>query len=67
MAKIILWFQIRALEASAQGQVDVLRMPLAEEYRGKVFKSHMNTLAEITRLKAEYRRIKRGNGVRAWA
>lgn len=66
MKTIMLWLQIRALEATAQGQADVLHLVTGEQ-RERVKWAHMNTLAEITRLKAEYRRIRRGAGVRAWA
>lgn len=60
-----LWLQIRALEAFAQGQQDTLAMVADDSTRQRMKWQHMNTLAEITRLKAERRRIKRGDGIKA--
>lgn len=62
---ICLWFHIRALEATAQGQMDALPLVRCEETRCKIAFAHMRVLVEIDRLKAERRRIKRGNGIRA--
>ena len=62
---ICLWFRIRALEAFAQGQQDTLALVADVETRQRMTFQHMNVLAEITRLKAERRRIKRGAGISA--
>jgi len=63
--RFFLWIKIRALEATAQGQQDVLALVSDTERRGRIQVAHMGTLAEITRLKSEYRRLQRGAGIRA--
>lgn len=65
MKLIILWFRIRALEAFAQGQQDTLALVADGETRLRMTMQHDSVLSEITRLKAERRRIKRGAGIRA--
>lgn len=65
MKLIILWFRIRALEAFAQGQQDTLALVADGETRLRMTMQHDSVLSEITRLKAELRRIKRGSGIRA--
>ncbi|MFM7010865.1 MAG: hypothetical protein ACKO0Z_16340 [Betaproteobacteria bacterium] len=64
MRLIILWFQIRAQEAFIQGQIDTLPL-LRGEVRNRAYIAHKNAEAELLRLKSEYRRIKRGNGISA--
>ena len=58
MKLIILWFRIRALEAFAQGQQDTLAFVADGETRLRMTMQHDSVLSEITRLKAERRRIK---------
>lgn len=65
MKLIVLWFRIRALEAFAQGQQDTLALVADGETRLRMTMQHDSVLSEITRLKAERRRIKRGAGIRA--
>lgn len=65
MKLVILWFRIRALEAFAQGQQDTLALVADGETRLRMTMQHDSVLSEITRLKAERRRIKRGSGIRA--
>lgn len=65
MKLIILWFRIRALDAFAQGQQDTLALVADGETRLRMTMQHDSVLSEITRLKAERRRIKRGAGIRA--
>jgi hypothetical protein len=62
---ISLWIQIRALEATADGQSVTLHLVAETDTRHRLQMRHVELLAEITRLKSEYRRIKRGNGIRA--
>lgn len=59
-----IWIQIRALEATAQGQQEVIELLRDQETLDKVCVANLTTLAEIDRLKAEYRRVRRGNGLR---
>lgn len=60
-----LWVQIRALEAFAQGQQDTLALVADGETRHRMKMRHANVLTEITRLKAERRKIQRGSGISA--
>ena len=62
-----LWLliQIRCLEATAQGQQDVLPLIADADRRDRITLSHLNTLAAIDALKAQRRRLRRGGGVRA--
>lgn len=62
---IFLWLQIRALEINADGQHQCLRLVADHVTRTKMLASHATLLSHITRLKSEYRRIKRGHGIRA--
>lgn len=61
-----LWLliQIRCLEATAQGQQDVLPLITDADLRDRITLSHLNTLAAIDALKAQRRRLQRGHGVR---
>ena len=61
----VMWLQIRALQINADGQVKCLAIVSDRERYAAMKISNETTLAEITRLKAEYRRIKRGHGIRA--
>lgn len=60
----ILWFQVRAQEAFVQGQMDTLPM-LRGEARTVACISHKAAEVELYRLKAEYRKAKRGPGLKA--
>lgn len=65
MFKLIsLWFQVRSQEAFVQGQMDTLPM-LRGEARNRACLSHKTAEAELYRLKAEYRKAKRGTGLTA--
>lgn len=66
MKKLLIWIQIRALEATAQGQQDMLALVSDESSRNRIVIAHLSALAKIDGLKAEYRRIHRGAGVKAW-
>ena len=61
----IVWFQIRAMEATIQGQMDVIPL-LRGEQRDRVIFAHKAAEAELCRLKAKYRKLCRGNGIEAW-
>lgn len=63
---IILWFQVRAQQAFVQGQMDTLPL-LRGEARNRASLAHRNAEAELLRLEAEYRKAKRGSGVRSWS
>lgn len=65
MKAIILWLRIRALQAFAQGQIDTMPLVCCEETRSRMSLAHINTLAEIDRLKAERRKLLRGSGIQA--
>jgi hypothetical protein len=65
MKTIFLWLKIRALQITAQGQQDVLHLVADTATRERIQLAHINTLAEIDRLKAQRRRLLRGNGIRA--
>ncbi len=66
MRLIILWFQIRAQEAAAQGIQDIISIVDHEStLRGEMNIRLLQCIQEIGRLKAEYRRIKRGSGISA--
>lgn len=59
----VLWLQIRAMEAHADGQTRLLALVADIHTRHRMKMAHVNLLNEITRTKAEYRRIKRGAGI----
>lgn len=61
---IFLWFQVRAQEAFVQGQMDTLPM-LRGEARNAAYLSHKAAEVELYRLKSEYRKAKRGTGMKA--
>lgn len=61
---ILLLIQIRCLEATAQGQQDVLPMIADPDRRDRITLAHLNTLAAIDALKAKRRRLQRGTGIR---
>ena len=63
---IVLWFQVRAQEAFVQGQMDTLPL-LRGEARNRACLSHKLAETELYRLKAEYRKAKRGSGLKAIA
>ena len=64
MRLIILWFQVRAQEALVQGQMDTLPL-LRGDARNRACLAHKTAEAELYRLKAEYRKAKRGSGLSA--
>lgn len=64
MRLIILWFQVRAQEAFVQGQMDTLPL-LRGDARNRACLAHKTAEAELYRLKAEYRKAKRGSGLSA--
>ena len=65
MYRLFLWLKIRALQITAQGQQDVLHLVVDPATRERIKLAHINTLAEIDRLKAQRRRLLRGNGIKA--
>lgn len=66
MRLIILWFQIRSQEAAAQGIQDIIGLVDHESaLRGELNIRLLQCIQEIGRLKAEYRRIKRGHGIKS--
>lgn len=65
IALLFIVLKIREMEATAQGQIDALPMVRCEETRNRIVLAHLNALAEIDRLKAEYRKLLRGRGIRA--
>lgn len=54
-----------ALAVTAQGQMDVLALPLERETRTKVSMAHASTEAEILAIDQEIRRLQRGRGIGA--
>jgi hypothetical protein len=65
MKALFLWLKIRALQITAQGQQDVLHLVIDPATRERIQLAHLNTLAEIDRIKAQRRRLLRGSGIRA--
>jgi hypothetical protein len=61
-----LWLQIRSLEITAHGQEMAMGMVSSIPDWQHIKIVHADLLTEISVLKAEYRRIKRGNGLSAW-
>ena len=64
MKALFLWLKIRALQITAQGQQDVLHLVVDPATRERIQLAHINTLAEIDHLKAQRRRLIRGNGIK---
>jgi len=65
MHHLFLWLKIRALQITAQGQQDVLHLVVDPATRERINLAHLNTMAEIDRIKAQRRRLLRGNGIKA--
>ena len=61
---LFIWLQIRALEATVAGQTDVLPLIQDPETAARVTMAREGYLSEIIDLKAEWRRLRRGEGVR---
>jgi len=66
LRKVALWLQIRSLEITAHGQVMALSMMTSVPDWQHLKIAHADLLAEISRLKAEYRKLQRGTGLKAW-
>lgn len=62
---LFLHLQRMALLATAQGQIDVLALPLDAEYRMRVSMAHASTEAALLKVDAEIRKLQRGAGLRA--
>jgi hypothetical protein len=62
----LLWLQIRSLEVTAHGQEMAMGAVISIPDWQHIKCRHAELLAEISRLKSEYRRIQRGDGLRAW-
>jgi hypothetical protein len=67
MYRLFLWFKIRSLEITADNRTKLLCLVADEAKRVDMKIMQANLLAEITALKAEYRRLVRGNGIKAWS
>lgn len=61
----MLHLQRLSILATAQGQIDVLALPLDAEYRMRVSMAHASTEAELIKVDAEIRKLKRGSGLQA--
>ena len=59
----IYWLRIRSMEATAQGRADVLRFVADHETRSRMLLAQESLIAEIARVKAERRRMIRGDGM----
>jgi len=66
MKKFLLWLQIRSLEITADNRALVSNYIKDPVVASDMKMRQANLLVEITRLKAEYRKMTRGSGVRAW-
>ena len=66
MKRLFLRFKIRSLEITADNRTKLLFLVSDEEKRVGMKIMQANLLAEITALKAEYRRLVRGDGIKAW-
>lgn len=67
MKRLFLRFKIRSLEITADNRTKLLFLVSDEEKRAGMKIMQANLLAEITALKAEYRRLVRGDGIKAWS
>ena len=65
MKRLFLRFKIRSLEITADNRTKLLFLESDEEKRVGMKIMQANLLAEITALKAEYRRLVRGDGIKA--
>lgn len=65
MKRLFLRFKIRSLEITADNRTKLLFLVSDEEKRVGMKIMQANLLAEITALKAEYRRLVRGDGIKA--
>lgn len=65
MKRLFLRFKIRSLEITADNRTKLLFLVSDEEKRAGMKIMQANLLAEITALKAEYRRLVRGDGIKA--
>ena len=66
MKRLFLRFKIRSLEITADNRTKLLFLVSDEEKREGMKIMQANLLAEITALKAEYRRLVRGDGIKAF-
>jgi len=66
MKKFLLWLQIRSLEITADNRALVSNYIKDPVVASDMKMRQANLLVEITRLKAEYRKLARGSGVKAW-
>lgn len=62
---LFLNLQRMALLATAQGQMDVLALPLDAEYRMRVSMAHASTEAALLKVDSEIRKLQRGAGLQA--
>lgn len=67
LKKIVLWFQITSLKIDLYGIEEMLRMPLNREERTSAVMRHASLVMRLVSLQQKYRRLNRGNGVRAVA
>lgn len=59
----MLHLQRMALMATAQGQMDVLALPLDREYRTRVMMAHASTEAALIEVDSEIRKLQSGVGI----
>ena len=67
MYRLFLWFKIRSLEITADNRTALMCLVTDEATRANMKLAQANLLMEITALKAKYRRMQRGNGIKAWS
>jgi hypothetical protein len=61
----IYWIRIRAMETTAHGRSDILRFVADHETRSRMLLAQESLMIEIIRLKADRRRMIRGEGLKA--
>ena len=66
MKKFLLWLQIRSLEITADNRALVSNYIKDPVVASDMKMRQANLLVEITRLKAEYRKMTRGGGLQSW-
>lgn len=64
MYRMFLWFKIRSLEITADSRDRLMYWVDDESTRANMKLAQANLLMEITALKAEYRRLVRGDGLK---